>query len=238
MKIVYLDWDSTFFGRKIGRIDVNSSSDEPLLVNILMRPLDYELIYIFSPEDVLLKLPELDSRCKLVDRKIIFSHDLSIPNEEVKHPDGISIEEYNSTIIDIDLEDLAYQSGVHSRFRLDANFRPNDFFMLYRKWLENSINRTITDKIYVVRSAGKIIAFVTAKVTLPTATIGLLAVSEKFRGKNIGTALMDHLFSDLKRIGVGTLFVPTQLHNEASCRFYQKVGFIKHSITNIYHFWR
>lgn len=238
MQIVPLDWDTAFFGPKIGRIDVNSLSDEPLLVDILKQPSDYELIYIFSPEDVMLKLPELDSRCKLVDRKIIFSRDLSGPIEKVKHSDSISIEEYSSTSIEPDLEDLAYQSGVYSRFRLDTNFRHNDFFMLYRKWLENSVNRSIADKIYVVRSDGKIIAFVTAKVTLPTATIGLLAVSESVRGKNIGTALMNHLFAELKGTGADTLFVTTQLQNEGSCRFYQKVGFVKYSITNIYHYWR
>lgn len=238
MQIVPLEWDSAFFGRTIGRIDINSSSDEPILESILKHPSEFELIYIFSPEQVLLNLPEQDPRCKLVDQKIVFSFDLSICTEFFQPSIDLSIEEYNSTSIDPNLEELAYQSGVYSRFRLDTNFRPNDFFQLYRKWLENSVNRTIADKIFVVRSEMGIIAFVTAMITLPTATIGLLAVSESVRGKNIGTSLMHFLFAELKRVGAETLFVATQLQNEGSCRFYKKVGFVKHSITNIYHYWR
>lgn len=238
MKIVPLDWDSTFFGRRTGSISIDNALDEKQLAKLIEESSEFEILYLFSPEEILLNLPENDPKCTLVDRKITF-HQKIQGSEQAEHNSlPFHVEEFTSKEMEPELESLAYQSGAFSRFKLDLNFKPSDFYRLYQKWIENSVSRDIADYIYVVRTDGKIVAFITVKLNVPSATIGLVAVDESTRGMNVGSTLMKHLIGRVGAMDITDLFVNTQLHNENSCRFYLKNGFAKHKITNIYHYWR
>lgn len=237
MIILPLAWDSDFFGLRIARIDIAEKSEEESLWSLLQGENQFDLVYVFTPEDVPLSIPSEVENCYLVDQKIVFSKPISKATSiDLKLP--FQIVEYGSLSIEPELEAIAYQSGEYSRFKLDRRFNPNDFFRLYKRWLENSVTHTIADFVFVARVNGVVVGLVTAKISGTNASIGLLAVDEQARGLRIGTNLMSHLEMEMEKRGVNTLFVPTQLGNVRSCQFYIKNGFTKSSLTNIYHYWR
>lgn len=237
MILLPLAWDSDFFGLRIARIDIAEKSEEESLWSLVKGENQFDLVYVFTPEELLLSIPPDEENFYLVDRKIVFKKSISEVTASHKNL-PFQIHEYSSLVIEPELEAIAYQSGEFSRFKLDRRFNPNDFFGLYKKWLENSVSYEIADFVFVARVNGVVVGMVTAKLDGLNASIGLLAVDEQARGMRVGTSLMNHLEMELIKRGVNTLFVPTQLENVTSCQFYIKNGFTKYSLTNIYHYWR
>ncbi len=115
MTLEYLQWDSEFFNRKIGRIIYNEP-EEKNLKNFIKKAKSehYQLLYVFSPENLYISesiLAEFSG--KLVDRKVLYFQNLM--NERQEHDLDMVIE-YPETEISEDLQSLAYLSGAHSRF--------------------------------------------------------------------------------------------------------------------------
>lgn len=52
-----------------------------------------------------------------------------------------------------------------------------------------------------------------------------MALLEDYRGKGIGTALLEHLFNEAKRRGIKRLSLSVDPGNEAAVKLYQRFGF-------------
>lgn len=234
MILEYLAWDSNFFNKKIGRIQL-IEAEQPLLISLLTKAKEenYQLVYVFSPEELLIP-NELISKTngKLVDRKIVYR--LSFERFLTIHEE---VEEYIFDELTDELLELAYDSGVYSRFYLDNGFSTDDFRRLYQTWITKSVSKELADKLYVIKKNGIIEAMITLKIQNDIGEIGLLAVSENARGNKYGTKLIDTCKSTLASKGIYILDVPTQLQNNTACGFYENCDFEKLSITNVYHFW-
>lgn len=235
MTFLHLDWDSNFFKKKIGRIDVLSSDTELSLENEINSLQDYDLLYIYSDNQLL--LPQKDTRCKLADQKVTFIGNLSLNDPKKSKNSNIIITEFNHKSTPKELELLAYQSGEFSRFRTDTRFDPKDFYRLYKKWIDNSVTKEIADAIYVANLNGKIAGFVTVKHGQDYSKIGLIAVDQNLQGHKVGSSLMEHIIYLSWQKGVKKICVDTQITNIRACGFYLSQGFAKHKIVNIYHFW-
>lgn len=234
MILEYLSWDSSFFNKKIGRIQLIDAEQQQLISLLAKaREENYQLVYVFSPEQLLIS-NELLSKMNgmLVDRKIVYRQ--SFEQCSTNHEE---VEEYTSNELAAELLELAYASGVYSRFYLDSGFSTDDFKRLYQTWITKSLSKELADRIFVIKKNGIIEAMITLKMQDKTAEIGLLAVSENARGNKYGTKLIDTCKCTLANKGIHILDVPTQLHNNAACSFYENCGFEKLSVTNIYHFW-
>jgi len=77
----------------------------------------------------------------------------------------------------------------------------------------------------------------TVKVDGEIAKIGLVAISEKYRGQSIGNHLLNSCKYYLQQRGCKFLEVQTQKNNIGACKFYEKNDFKVKSIDNIYHCW-
>lgn len=231
-EIKLLTWDTDFFQKKIGRIDCNYDTDLSSLLQ-QARNEGYELIYVFCngslflPPDVLEKY-----NGSLVDRKVIYENNKLI-SKELSFP----VEEYSSTEASEELEQLAYVSGLYSRFRTDTWFHPDDFYRMYRTWIAKSVSHEIADKVYVVRESNQFCGMATLKIEKNKGVIGLIAVSPFSQGKGYGQILNDTCSNELLKRNINILEVATQMDNSSACRFYEKCGFSVKSVTNIYHFW-
>lgn len=234
MKLEYLAWDSDFFKKKIGRIQLLNHGLDTLSSAIRQaKNENYDLVYVFSPENILIDNELLSKlRGTLVDRKIIYRQTFK-PVLDIS-PD---VEDFNDGKLTKDLEELAYKSGIYSRFYLDKNFAHDDFYRLYYTWISKSVTGELADNVYVIRESDVIVGMVTLKSNENSGEIGLLAVSELTRGKGYGKKLIDTCKKVLSNVGIFVLDVPTQYDNKQACSFYEKCGFQKLSITNIYHFW-
>jgi len=231
-EVKYLQWDSGFFGKKIGKIDLELSND----LNILLsdaKKMGYQLIYVFCNKNL-----EVDSEIlkqfngKLMDIKNLYEKECDTTKEQ-----STFVSEYKSDFLTEELAQLAYESGKFSRFKLDENFKKEDFYKMYRIWIENSVNHQIADHVYVAKENEQIKGMVTLRINKENGQIGLMAVSPEAQGKGYGKSLIYACEKKLSETKIPKLKVPTQLENKQACRFYEKCGFQIKTVTHIYHFW-
>jgi len=220
-----LDWDSDFFNIKVGEI-VNPETN-----NIFLNE-EFDLIYLKSEINEEVKIQGyLNS---FLETKVLFFKQI-IQKKEIDQ-NIFSISEVNFLIDDI--YSLAFESGKMSRFNLDKKFGRNKFEELYKKWVDNSVNKKFADKVFVYQEDNKILGFITYKVNLDMATIGLIAVDPLCQGKGIGGKLIDAVEQSLITSGIFKLIIPTQLENTNACSFYEKKDYKISQITVVNHFWR
>ncbi|WP_166427897.1 GNAT family N-acetyltransferase [Chryseobacterium lacus] len=228
MEFKYLEWDSVFFSLKIGRIDFENSA-AIVLDDILDKACNngFKLIYLFSDKEI----PHLSRHTpQLYDIKRVYEMDLR------NHQNSNEIiADYNGHADEI-LE-LAYQSGIYSRFRLDPNLPAHFFYSLYKEWTVKSVNKTIADYVPVVVGNDDHEAFGTLKIHSDKAVIGLFAVDQNHRRKSLGRKVMQSLINYSISRDIKHLEVATQKQNLEACFFYEKIGFNIQSETFIYHIW-
>jgi dTDP-4-amino-4,6-dideoxy-D-galactose acyltransferase len=220
--IKYLEWDSLFFDKKIGQITIERELD------ILQEDKSkYDLIYVFS------KNGELN--LNLVDKKVIYLiDDLISYKDEINNIELFQDSQNNHA----DLLNLALQSGKHSRFKSDSNFKDEDYKKLYTEWIKKSISKDLATDIIIKKSKNKIIGFATlARKTDELADIGLVAVDLAYRGKGLAKEIIMNTLKLAARQGYKKIKVVTQLDNKPANILYEKVGFKKDNLTYIYHIW-
>lgn len=225
-----LQWDSDFFGLRIGRADVEANKKRNMLQQEAgSLRMDYDLIYIFSEQE----LPFDSNSMRLVDTKTIYAK--AIDTSSIMPS---AIERYQETVPNADLYRLALVSGVYSRFRLDDCFPAESYERMYRCWIERSVDGSMADVVLVHRTDNQIDGVITLKIDNDIAHIGLVAVDEGVQGKGIGTMLIKSVEAYLQgNTIVRHLKVATQWANKPACYLYEKNGFVVEEKTNIYHWW-
>ena len=222
--IKHLPWDSDFFNLNIASVDATHE-----VADIELQ--EFDMFYSFhSEENKVFKNFQPTFR----EHKIIFEKQLLQIADTVA--DIRSVDENFKDVST--LQELAYESGKHSRFNLDGNFAERQFKNLYNLWISNSLNRQFADDVLVIYQNDKIGGFVTFKINQEIATIGLIAVLPEFQGQGLGTKLLQRVEYLLFRKGIQKLQIPTQQENLDACGFYTKKGYSILSITPITHYWK
>lgn len=229
MEIRTLEWDSAFFGLRIGRADVLTVEDAVELASqhddLKKR---YNLLYVFCKEGL-----SFDAiGAKLVDEKILYRK--CCENKEANR----NVKLYMQSEPSESLYKLALVSGGYSRFKLDKRLPKGSYEQLYSRWIENACQQEGTNKqIFVYCPDGKAKGMITVDYRGDKAQIGLVAVDTGAQHQGIGTKIMSTLEYYLYHKGVTTIDVATQAANENACSWYEKNGFVKKSVTQIYHWW-
>ncbi len=231
MEVLTLEWDSAFFGLRIGKVIINSLSELEVLQNEKEQMKKrYDLVYLC------INNPGLyckDRDALLVDKKVVFSRSLSGDYRLSEH-----VHPYHKNHPDEMLYRLALRSGAYSRFKTDPLFPDWKFEALYRKWIEKSVD----DKHGIVLCYYNVDAIV-GMMTLviddeaESAKIGLTAVDEAYSNQGVGSSLIETACSYLHGRGIKRFETVTQSRNIAACRWYEKNGFHMESVSNIYHLW-
>lgn len=230
MEIRTLQWDSDFFGLRIGRSDILSTEDALFLAaqhEELKQ--QFELLYVFDPNNIGFNA----NGARLVDEKILYSK----PCEPRKQYNDISF--FKQATPSDDLYRLALVSGGYSRFKLDVRLPKGSYERLYNRWIENACPREGTNKQILTFLGTNNIAkgMITIDHQGELGHIGLVAVDTDAQHQGIGGKIMSTLDGYLFDLGVKTLEVPTQKTNTDACRWYEKNGFTVQSRTQIYHWW-
>lgn len=230
MDVRKLDWDSEFFGLRIGRTVVSTAEDTIALAGQKEMLKDsYDLIYVFADHG----LGFCSSGAKLIDEKVVYA--LGNTNQA----------EYNKNVMIWDggqgvtkeLLHLALVSGKYSRFKLDEGFPAGSYEHLYTRWIEQSVNRTMATEVfcYMIDDTPK--GLVTLDRNDDKGTIGLVAIHEDWQNKGVGSSMMRHVMFFAQQHGCEHLFVATQLNNLPACKLYEKNGYKIDSITDVWHWW-
>lgn len=229
MNVQYLDWDSEFFGFRIGRVSISSYQDLMGLCTMKNElGKQYDLIYVYCQPMVHFEHPN----AYLVDEKIIYTKRIE------SQPICVNVCMYSDSLPNEDLYRLALISGEFSRFRNDIRFPKGSYERLYHRWIEQSVLGMMANKVFVYRQGQRICGMITAKWNADAANYGLAAVDTPMQGKGIGTRMMQTLENYLAHAtSATTLSLATQKNNQNACRFYEKLGFCVNNITSIYHWW-
>lgn len=227
MKIKILDWDSNFFGFKVGEISDFSSTP------IIVEDKDIKFIQTKLEEDIELNITSFEKKYK--EGKVVFAKTLQKPHiiqQEVKDFD-------NAPLPQEAFYEIAYESGKYSRYKQDPCFSEDKFKHLYELWVENSINKSFATKIfYISNEEGMLRGFVTLKGSKNEACIGLIGVLPQYQGEGLGSALLKACENYGIETGIKTIYIPTQLENIPACNFYKKIGYEISEIVYIKHYWR
>ncbi len=229
MEIIQLKWDTDFFGYKVGKLLLNDNNlDENLLINN-----DFKLIYLFSNEPL--------------SEDLVKKHNLFLSDEKIDLITNVSNLTYNKfenenlvelNILDDNLLDLTFQSGHFSRFKIDSNFKNNEFETLYTAWIEQSISHENADKVIGFSINNKVVGFITFVLKNNMFDIGLIAVNEQHRSLKIGKQLLAYVFNYSLSKKVDFVTVTTQNKNQGALKFYLQNGFSINQTTYIYHLWK
>ena len=233
MKIELLEWDSGFFGMRVGRLLFSKN------VNWDDRKLnDWDLVYIFiDPQDVSSNQLVHEKQIPLVDEKITFLMNLQKVN--INPGPSSNINSYHSSARDQQVISIGVQSGVYSRFCVDPDIPHEKFKEMYTIWMQKSIKRELAGEVFVFENAkNEIAGVITLGEKNNRADIGILAVDEKFRAQNIGSALVNEAVKYSVQTGYPALQVITQKMNQSACKFYERCGFSEEQVVNIYHYWK
>lgn len=236
MQYQILDWDTDFFGLKVARITEPTLEEQELSEIISdLKAKGVNLVYWSSSreiEEVILK--QYDGI--LADKKITFTIDLESLNYK-KHISTDIVEAFKQSMRISDIQNLAFQSGEHSRFVVDNKIPREKFLGLYSTWIRRSLNKEISEEVFVIRDGKRVVGMVTLGNKNGRGDIGLLAVDRNYRGKQYGQKLVHA--SQLWFINSGYQFsqVVTQGANIPACNLYKKCGYSVEAVEYFYHFW-
>ncbi|PZX49788.1 acetyltransferase (GNAT) family protein [Algoriphagus ratkowskyi] len=215
--ITPLPFDTHLFNYPVGKISINTSWNEE---DFLIAAKEFQLIYLFSESPVAFN----NSSFQLVDIKMIYEKHINAPAEipEIKH--------FKSPLSK-ELQDLAFESGVYSRYKLDTRLNQEEFEKLYRIWIQKAWESNS------VLEAPDLQGMVTYSVADKAAKVGLIAVSKESQGKGWGKKLMKFAEAKAFALGAETIEVSTQEANIPACRLYESLGYKLAEKTFVYHWY-
>lgn len=222
----FLEWDSDFFGFPIAFIEVGLGNERQVKAELdRFLSAGCKLIYVFSHKP--LDLSDYDS-C-LADKKRSYILTEPVFKEDGNHH---AIFENKSEM----LYELAYQAGIHSRYRTDPHISEDTFKKLYRAWIDNSIHKGFADYVLACIENDKAVGLITARKKKDEISIGLFATDREYRGKGIGSKLIQEI------VNIGAkenlqVEVTTQADNLKACKFYEDKGFQVKEEEYVYHVW-
>ena len=228
MSLIRLDWDSEFFKLNIASLRIKDFSVDfnSALKEIEQSNFDLTFLHLKSISEKFLDLKYFQET-KLTFRKKI--SDFQKINLKVVPYIG----EANQELID-----LALEAGINSRYKLDPKLSPF-FEEFYKKWLENSLNRTFADDVLIIKNKQGFLGFITLrKEDESSASIGLIAVNEDSKRSGIGSALIKAAENWVSYNNLQYLKVVTQKSNKNACLFYQNMGFTLFDTDYIFHIWK
>ncbi len=228
MNVESLTWDSSFFGYNVGKIIL---TDLCIDTNLLQKKaVGFQLIYLFSP----VRIIEFENY--LVDEKILL--EMNCTNDHIEN-ETFQLELFDPNKHDFNaLRNLAISSGEYSRFKIDSNFKNNEFVELYSRWITQSVEgKSAFEVVVATNQDDEILGFITLVKKEKLLEIGLIAVAEKARGKGIAKLLLNYTNEKAMSLNISKIQVTTQGKNIPAMHLYQSFGFKIKNITYIYHYW-
>jgi dTDP-4-amino-4,6-dideoxy-D-galactose acyltransferase len=222
-----LEWDSSFFGYPVGQV----FAIPQVIINekeLEKAAKEYKLVYIRSDR----KIDFTPGRLFLADTKTRFIKNITERKEGMNNKQFFSVEAVSDK-----LNSLVLQSGEYSRFRNDPHFVNNEFERLYIKWLHESIDKIVADKVVEVKESDGCKGFVSIKLFENYSEIGLIAVDAASRGRGLGISLLDYVNNYTMDKGIFETRVTTQFQNLPAMNLYEKAGYKISSREYIYHLW-
>lgn len=217
-------FDTRLFGFKVAKIlNISSSislSEISNLVNELKkRKVKYATVR-FEANNIEL--------IDMLSKRSFYTVDIMLALE--KNVDLKKKKKDNSCIKPATIEDIPFLKQIvkgglfyHTRLYRDPIIKNSLADKLYKKWIENSVNRKNADEVYVYKKNKSLCGFITLK---KDGHIPLIGVSKLYQGQGIASALLQQAECHFKKNNVHKMMIETQATNISALRSYIKYGFI------------
>jgi len=240
IKIKYLDWDSSFFGYKIGASEIlpEFSYSDFLAVVEQAQAAGYKLVYLKSTDTISFLNKEKAANYKLILADERLTYIMPIERTAAFAAVAPNVQKYQATAPDKQLINLALQSGAYSRFAIDPNFKNQEYKKLYTAWITRILTKEIPEEIWVsTDSDNNLVGFGTVGFDQQEAYMGLMAINENNRQTGIAHSFIQTARIRAAQAACTTLRMVTQKANLPACRLYEKSGFVLSKTEYLYHLW-
>jgi ribosomal protein S18 acetylase RimI-like enzyme len=230
----HLEWDSAFFGKRIGRVQSTLRDAEAAReVETWAHSQAIDCLYhLVDAADVAAIRRAEESGFLLADVRVSLEHRASAGGTPA--PEGVRI------CAPGDLPGLLEQARAHheqTRFFRDARFSPERARDLYALWLE----KTYSDpggRIFLAEREGRSAGYIACEIGPgKTGRIALAGVDPAHRGKGVGTQLVRAALDWFEANGTTSRNVVTQGANIPALRLYASNGFYPVRTELWYHKW-
>ncbi len=234
----FLEWDTDFFGFRIGRATVERLTMERARTmmswskNERIRCL-YFLADTDSPGTI--RLLE-NNRFRFQDIRLTMTRH-GLPEDATTKKREHGIRPARAPEIEA-LREIARVSHTGSRFYHDPGFPRERCATLYETWIERSCSGDYADAVLIAEWKGRPAGYLSCRLREGgEGSIGLFAVDSALQGKGIGASLINASFAWFSERGVHTVTTVTQGANVPAQRAYQRSGFQTASVKLWYHRW-
>lgn len=225
-----LDWDSNFFGFKVGLIIINSEDEISLVLQVAQ---EFRLCYIFCQTTIDRKLIEnISSEIKFVDQKVRYLKELKgVAPSTISCVCSAAHKDYEELI------PLSIVCGKFSRFATDSNIPRAKYEELYVEWLRKSIIGEMADIVLCTRDSNVITGMISVSKKENYCEIGLVSVHSNYQGRGIGKILLAAAEQFAITNSFDKIYVVTQKFNLPACKLYEGHGFSITEQLNTFHYW-
>ncbi|HYL75094.1 MAG TPA: GNAT family N-acetyltransferase [Bryobacteraceae bacterium] len=230
----FLDWDSRFFGLRIGRIvghGLRSSHCPPILDWACEQRLDC-LYFLADIGAETIRLAE-EHAFHLIDLRVTLAASPRPAGQEQIHEDRIRPARSEDVAA---LRAIAGASHTDTRFYQDGRFPAPSCDEMYRVWIEKSCHG-YADWVWVAEHQGQPAGYITCHLAGGEPRIGLTGVAAEARGTGLGHALVQRALAWFSEHDAPRVTVATQGANSRALRLYQHHGFATSAIQLWYHKW-
>ena len=238
MIIKKLKWDTEFFGINVGKITLLEDNNFDL-IKFKQQIYDekFELVYVFKLQKMLPWDIIVNAELELVDIMMTMS-------KKFKKEQYLDIPyKLNTKFSEKELNECYYiaeETSIVSRFYNEKKIGPMITRKLYRKWIDNALNKSFSDGVFILKESNSITGIHLIKTDKKN-KIGyftLTGVNPKYKRKGIGSNLWTQSFgywANMSKINI--IKSPFSIQNIDSLNFHIKMGFNKvEEIKYIYHF--
>jgi len=238
MVIEKLNWDTEFFGIKIGRLLVTDEKDfDPIEFVERARDEKYELVYIFKYSNMFTLPKVLKANLDLVDIMLTMSKKFN-KNEYKNIPYN-----FRTSLSKQEIDECYYiaeKTAKVSRFYNDNKIGIEKTKALYRKWIDNALDSKFSDGIFLEKEMDKVVGIHLLKTDKKN-NLGyftLSGVNPEYKRMGIGYKLWLQSFGYWgKESDISIIKSPFSFQNVESFNFHLKMGFQKtEEIKFIYHY--
>jgi len=228
----FLEWDSKFFGMKVGRLYVQDTGNTRKLLEAANND-SYDLIYLYSKTNINYRRI---SSYVLVDvgGEILYSKPYIEP-PQLGTSLGLCISRYMDARVTDELHALALVSGHLSRFNVDQMLPHGSFSRLYHLWIHKTLNKQHNGEILVATVDGHLAGMISLEFNGQTSHIQLLAVSKDYQRQGLGSQLLKKAEQTSNARGMRKMLVKTQLTNAAARSLYTRHGYTETDRYHVYH---
>lgn len=224
-----LEWDTAFFGARMGRLDVVGPmpGDEGEIARVLRTALAEARLARFDhvilrsgPAEPMARAAEL-AGLQLVDVGLDLR--CTLPRGANAASGAMPVRPFRPSDLP-SIEAIAGEAFRLGRFWTDPFFRPEQARDFYQEWARN-LCRGLAAEVLVAEWHGEPAGFVSCALNDGTGRIPLIAMAAEARGLGGGQALVSAAVGWFERAGASAAYVRTQAHNYPALGLYVDQGF-------------